>query len=59
MREKGTPCPKCKQVEVCAQCKSDIVLAVWRRNVDAEYEDLWFEIMEEERQERGRDWWGE
>ncbi len=33
MREKGSPCPECKQIEVCAKCKSEIADIVWKASV--------------------------
>ena len=56
MRERGTPCPKCKQVEVCGKCKSDIAWAVWCRKTGSHATE---QDLLDAPYKSGRNWWGE
>ena len=53
--DKGTACPDCKQVEVCAKCKSDIAFAKWALETNAGP----YYLLNFSPKKRGKNWYGE
>ncbi len=57
--DKGTACPDCKQVEVCAKCKSDIADAVYAINSAWNYRPAAMADLFPAHTMKGKNWYGE
>jgi hypothetical protein len=51
------PCPDCKQVEVCARCKSEIAEVVWMVAQNATHRSQY--VIAWKIPASGKNWWGE